>query len=171
LDRVLADVDQRHVVAIERLVVAMSERGPLAGQWIRLRAEELRRDGVLDGFPDLSPDELRRGFVRAFIHQDIVERLEDVAEAAALPGGLEDPFALLGGHVGGDAVRGDHREGEEVLLRQRPDVRVVLLDRPPPGVVQGVVASGNDVVGRSLEDRQVSGRLGDDRRRSRARRR
>ena len=174
LDRVLADVDQRDVVAVEGLVVVRARRGPLRDVGVATRAQQLGRRGVVDGLADLLADELGGRVVRPLVEDQVVEGLEHEVEPAGLPTLLEDAVALgVVGHVVVRASGRTHGEAEHVVACHRPDFGVGVLDGAPEVVVEVVVLGRHDVVRGALEDRQVLGRLGDvgdrlDPRRSRA---
>src|SRR5262249_53094618 len=93
LDRVVAQVDERHVRPVEGRVVARVYAEPLAADHLR-RLELLRDRGVAHDRADLAAHELGCGVVRAPVDDEIGERSEE-AEAAALPALLVFAVELL----------------------------------------------------------------------------
>ena len=96
LDRRARGVDQRDVVAVERLVVVRVEDQALGADRVIGGAQQLGRPRVLDGLPDAVADELCRRLIRLFVQQQVVVGVEEADAAAGSPLGGVGGVALLG---------------------------------------------------------------------------
>src|SRR5690606_21981768 len=72
-DPAVGDVDERDVVAIERLVVVGVYRWTLGPVRVAGRAEHLGDDRIVDDVANLAADELGRGLVGAFVEKQVVK--------------------------------------------------------------------------------------------------
>ena len=165
LDRAVADVDERHVVAVERLVVGVPERRPLAAEGIALGAEQLGRLGVRRRSPRiLFAEEFGRRLVRLLVDQEVVERLEQVLEPARLERRPRTPPAARRASRRRDVrLAGSMAKPNDVLLGHAPRSLVAVLDRLALAVGERMVVGGDHVVRRALEHREVGRLLGHDR--------
>ena len=77
-------VDESHVRQVERLEVAGVEAGPLGGEVVVGRAQQLGDLGVVDDRADLVVDEPAHRVVRLGVDAHVVVRLQE-GELAALP--------------------------------------------------------------------------------------
>jgi hypothetical protein len=130
LDRRFAQIDQRHVVAIEDLVVSALERDALGAERMVLRNELFRHRRVADPLADLVAHELGVNLVSFRIGHDVAEVAEPLREARLRPQFLEPRHPLLLRHL-------EHRARVEVMnesggrLPGPPeDLRIARLDLP-----------------------------------------
>ena len=117
LDRALAQVDERHVVAVEGFVVVDAEHEPLAADRVAARRQRLRDLGVVDGAADHLPEQLGARLVRLEVDEHVAPRARRPEALLVehlellLPRRLED-LALRG-------LRGAERAAEAGDARER----------------------------------------------------
>ena len=81
LDRLAAQVDERHVLAVERLEVVGAETHPLRADRVVLRRQGLGGLAVADDLADLAAEESGERIVRPLVGRQIVEATHDVVAA------------------------------------------------------------------------------------------
>ncbi len=116
---------------------------------------------VFNDLADLGANELGGRVVRAQVALDVGERKEEVVEALG-PGGFVRCPAFFFACLERGTLRFVVGMAAAISLARFPDLGVVGLDLRQKLLIDGVVARRHHVLGRTLEDRQVSGFLGDD---------
>ena len=86
----LADVDERHVVAVVGLVVVDVDADALGADRVGGRAQRLGRRRVVDDLADLVAHELGGRVVGASVREEVGEGEQHAADAALRPAALED---------------------------------------------------------------------------------
>ena len=142
LDRHGPRVQQRHVVPVEGLVVAVLQRRPLGEERMVLRRQQFRDGRILDHLADLASDELGDRVVAVLVDQVVAERLQAHVEAALGPGGLEDGLPFLRREVHRGPLFDRVREPEAGQARLLPQARVVRLDPAPYNASSGLFRPG-----------------------------
>ena len=139
LDRVLAQIDEGHVVAVEGLEVARVQHGTLASERVAARRERLGDIGILHRAPHHLTEQLDGHLVGLEIGRGVGP---DAARAE--PVLLERGFALLGGALEDAPFVGregeDHGAGRSGRAAER---RVLLLaELAVPRLHRGLVIVG-----------------------------
>ncbi len=162
-DRCGPQIDERHVVAVERLVVAGVQAGPLARVRVVGRAQQLSDRGVGHDAPYLAPKELRGGVVGLLRDLNVGERIRNRIEVADLVGVLVHTFPLIGVDLEGRTGRRQSRDAERGGSCELPQFVVGRLDWFDVYGFQRPVERRRRIDRCPLEDGQGGGLLGDQR--------
>ena len=172
-DRVLAQVDQRDVVAVVRGVVAIIEDRALGAVEV-VRHQLLGRRRVVDDLADLAAQERTHFAVDLFVDKELGVVAVDEAQGALCPELFVERLTLFRSLVEGRAPIARHHREHRVRRRggdhSASDFFPVLSDGLELLLSEGAVACGDRELRRALEHGDVFGLLGDLRDRLDARR-
>ena len=155
LDRGALDVDQRHVVLVEHLVVVGLQRRALGAVGITLGREQVGDGRVVHAFVDALADVLGDGVVGVLVEQNVLIAVDEQLEPAGIPPLVEGAAPLLGRHRERGGLHLGVGHAEEVVARRVADLGVVGLHGADHIGIRGPVDDRGGVVRRPLEDRQV----------------
>ena len=158
-----AHIDQRYVVAVERLVVIGVDGRALAGIGMVDVGELVRRHRVFDDLKDLVADKLSRRVVGLLVEHDVA-KCSPKFDPALAPGRLVDGLAFLWRRLQGKALRVGEGVSRRRRVRGAPDLGRVFLDIALELGRPRCIACRNAVGRAALKNAQVLRRLCDHRR-------